>query len=407
MKIASKRGLRGIALTLTAAVATGLGLTVLTGPAEAVSAYTQNAFSAPASVAAGASFNLVANVSANPAVTVNDAKFCTRNSSNAIVLYTSPVSKAIPKTGVTLRQDAVSLPAGTYTSVPCVREGATGTYIEVGSRKTIVVTGTTSPSPSPTPTVSPSPTPTAPPTTGTKPNASNTGVPTGTTLTAYSGPTAITVPNTVIDGKVITSALSIQASGVVIKNSQISGAGSYCVLTQGGSVTLEDSEITGGCENAIGFDNWTATRVEIRGTYGDGVKLGSNVILQDSWIHDLAPANGAHADGGQVQGGITNTIVRRNNIDLGSTPNANAALFIAPDQGPSTNGPLTIEGNWLNGGNYVVYIVDGDGGSYFIRDIYVRDNKFGSSQTYGYSNVNVPITQSGNTVEATGAPLSL
>ena len=38
-----------------------------------------------------------------------------------------------------------------------------------------------------------------------KPDATNTGVPAGTTLTNYTGPTTITTNGTVIDGKIITS----------------------------------------------------------------------------------------------------------------------------------------------------------------------------------------------------------
>lgn len=133
------------------------------------------------------------------------------------------------------------------------------------------------------------------------------------------------------------------------------------------------------------------------------MKLGSDVLLEDSWIHDLAPAPGAHADGGQVQSGVTNTTVRHNVIDLGSTPAANAALFLAPDLGPSTNGPLVIEGNRLNGGNYIVFCVDGANGRYLIREISFTGNRFGNDFRYGRSNVNVPISHADNVIESSGA----
>ena len=140
---------------------------------------------------------------------------------------------------------------------------------------------------------------------------------------------------------------------------------------------------------------------------GDGVKFGANVVLQDSWIHNLTPASGAHADGGQIQFGLTNLVVRHNVIDLGSTPNANAALFLAPDQGPSTNGPVLVEENKLNGGNYVLYCVDGNNGQYVISNMTFRNNRFGTSYSYGPMNVNVPVTWTGNVWDATGAPLAL
>ena len=52
------------------------------------------------------------------------------------------------------------------------------------------------------------------------PNASNTGVPAGITLATYSGPMRITVPNTVIDAKIINGTLTIATTGVQIKRSR-------------------------------------------------------------------------------------------------------------------------------------------------------------------------------------------
>lgn len=251
----------------------------------------------------------------------------------------------------------------------------------------------------------PSPTPTPDPASGVMPGASNTGVPAGTVLRA-SGSLTITQANTVIDGLDISGSVTVQASGVVIKNSRIRGTGSYGVYARSGSVSIYDSEISG-FENGIGFDNWSAYRVDIYGTTGDGVKLGSNVTLQDSWIHDLAPSPDAHADGGQVQSGVRSLVVRNNVIDLSTTARANAALFIAPDLGPSTDGPITITGNWLNGGNYTLFCLDGNWGQYYIGNISITNNRFGRSAQYGPAHVNVPITESGNVWADTGAALKL
>jgi hypothetical protein len=234
---------------------------------------------------------------------------------------------------------------------------------------------------------------------------SNTGVPAGTTLTASGGLT-VTTANTVIDAKDISGSVTIQASNVTIKRSKIHGSGSgNGVNVVSGSVTVQDSEIYG-FENGIAFGNWTATRVNLHNMTGDGVKLGSNVAFQDSWVHALTPAAGAHADGGQMQGGETNLVVRHNNIDA-TCSSCNSALFLAPDQGPSTNGPVTITGNWLNGGNYSLYCVDGNNGQYYVQNISIIGNRFGRNSRYGSDNINVPITQSGNVWDDTGAALTL
>jgi hypothetical protein len=227
-------------------------------------------------------------------------------------------------------------------------------------------------------------------------------------LKPYTGSTTISASNVVLDGYQF-GALTITGKNVTIKNSVISaGSGSDFAITtkSGGSFTLTDSEVVGG-SNGIGFDNWTGIRINVHGQTDDGMKLGSNVRLEDSWIHGLTPGSGAHADGGQVQSGITNTVIRHNVIDVGTgTRNANAALFLAPDLGPSTAGPLLIESNWLNGGNYIVQIVDGDNGRYFIGNITFRNNRFGSTYAYGALRTNVPVTMSGNVWDATGKPIS-
>jgi len=218
----------------------------------------------------------------------------------------------------------------------------------------------------------------------------------------------ITTPNTVVDGKDIKGNVTVAASGVVIKNSRISGTGEYGVLVQSGSATIVDSEISG-FANGLAGDNWDANRVDITGILDDGAKLGSNVTLENSWIHHLTPESGAHADGAQLQSGERNVVVRNNVIDVdNSTTGAvgNSALFIAPDLGPSSPGPLTISGNWLSGGNFTVYIVDGNNGQYLLSNISLTDNKFGRNVQYGPLRINVPVTQSGNVWADTGAAVS-
>ena len=246
------------------------------------------------------------------------------------------------------------------------------------------------------------------PSSSVKPGPSNTGVPAGTVLSPYTGPKTITTAGTVIDSKDVSGALVIRAKNVVIRNSKIHDdpdaiAGIY--VDGSGSATITDSEIYN-FEVGITYSNWTAIRVNIHDMTADGMKISSNVRLQDSWVHGPKPSSDAHWDGGQVQNGVTNTVIQGNTIDA-SGSNTNSALFLCPDLGPSTNGPLTVTGNWLNGGNYTVFVLDGNNGQYFISDISVTNNRFGNSFQYGRSNVNVPITQSGNVVDSSGAAHNL
>jgi hypothetical protein len=263
---------------------------------------------------------------------------------------------------------------------------------------------TETPSPTPDPTT---PAPTDPPSTD-KPGPTNTGVPAGTVLTAYTGPKTITVAGTVIDGKDISSNLVINAKNVVIRNSKIHGtSGTGVAVNAPNHVDITDSEIYG-FEVGITYDSWTGTRLNLHDLTFDSIKMSSNATLQDSWIHAPKPTSDAHWDGIQIQNGVVNTVIKHNVIDAGdqSVVDTNSALFLVPDLDSSTNGPLTVTGNWLNGGNYTVYCLDGRDGQ-TIRDITISGNRFGADHKYGYSYVNVPITQSGNVLDATGKPYTL
>ena len=242
------------------------------------------------------------------------------------------------------------------------------------------------------PPVLPPPPPVEPP--PTPPPSGSVGVPPGTVLKAVSAPT-VTVAGTVIDSWDMTGCLDIRAKNVTVRRSRIRGSGPCAVwVRDGGSVVIEDSEIIGG-ENGIGFGSYILRRTWVHGQYGDGLKLGSETLVEDCVVDGLKPAAGAHADGGQVQFGVTDLVVRRSTFDV-SDCDGNAALFIAPDLGPSTAGPVLIEGNTLRGGNYTLYCVDGNNGQYVVSNITIRGNVISRGQ-YGTHNVNVPVTWTGNT----------
>jgi len=295
------------------------------------------------------------------------------------------------------------------TAAPSPTGGATS-HPAPGSTTTPRPAPTSQPAPSTSPTVKPAPKPTSPapepaPTTsapvGSWPGAATTGVPDGVTLTA-SKSLRVTKDGTVLSGLDVSGDISIEADDVVVRNTRIRGTGTYGILVRSGSVLVEDVEIVGP-ENAIAGDDWTARRVDIHGTTGDGVKVGSDVTLEDSWIHDLTPARGAHADGVQMQSGVRNLVVRHNRIDVSAAGSANSAIFLAPDLGPSAPGPVLVVQNYLDGGGYTLFCVDGADGRYVVDDITIRDNTFGGGAEYGAARVNVPVTWSGNVYAGGGS----
>jgi hypothetical protein len=304
--------------------------------------------------------------------------------------------------------DVVFLPSGApYTPPPTTSAPPTTTTPAPPSTRTTRPTTTptySTPAPSTSNTTTPprtSSTPTtastpAPPPSSALPSG---GVPAGTKLTPYTGPSTITKTGTVIDSADITKSLEIAAPNVVITKSRIHGSGDEGIHVSG-SLTISDSTVSG-FDNGIGGDNYTATRVELTALNDDGFKLGNNVHVDRAWCHDLSPSSEAHADCGQMQAGVVNMSVTNSWLVGGR----NSALFLAPDLGPSSNGPVTISGNVLGNGNYSLYCVDGNNGEYFVKNITITNNRFMRDAQYGPATVNVPVTASNNVWYDTGTSI--
>jgi hypothetical protein len=160
------------------------------------------------------------------------------------------------------------------------------------------------------------------------PDASCTGVPAGTVLTPYAGPTSVTTASTVINSVTINTCLSINAPGVVIKNSRINApncaphvvynnaADIYHSGYSGTGLMIQDSEIscyelgTNGQPDltrptngtALGDDNLTAVGLNVHGCE-NGFDLDINATVRGSYVHDLLQSQAAHTDGLQSADG--------------------------------------------------------------------------------------------------------
>ena len=244
---------------------------------------------------------------------------------------------------------------GTYTfSVAYL--GSAGKWVNLGVRNTFTVIdspGAGKPAPDPT-TASPAPKPSvsttapAPPppaASGDFPNASNTGVPAGVTLTAYTGPCSITKNGTVIDAKLVKCDLSIQATGVVISRSRINGEINGGEGT-GSSFTVEDSEVINPARAAcqcIGSDNFTVERTEIIGG-NRGIYCRRHCTVADSYIHGSALLATQHASAVRVEQYST---IRHNTLDCDWTAITDSEIGCSadmtgyPDFAPITHNTIT------------------------------------------------------------------
>jgi hypothetical protein len=185
---------------------------------------------------------------------------------------------------------------------PAAAAGPNATTSSRGGTSSVPTSTTASPTAKPTrpPTSKPPSGPQSCPSYPKFPDESCTGVPAGMRLTNYSGSCTIKKNKTVIDRKVVSCALRIQATGVVIKNSRINGSvnasGSY-------SFTITDSEVrapqAGSVESqGVGEANFTMLRVEVTGG-NRSVYCRKNCRVEDSWVHGqtIAQSPRIHASG--------------------------------------------------------------------------------------------------------------
>lgn len=211
-------------------------------------------------------------------------------------------------------------------------------------------------------------------------------MPAGTALTVRTGDWVITTPGQVIDGMDIRGMVKIMAPNVTIKNSIIRGrtlTGPQALVSNMGNyanLNITDTEMfpSTASPHVQGFygSNATFTRVNMHGIV-DGVHItGSNVTIQQSWIHDnlhylVDPNQGgkpSHDDTVQIQ--IGNNILINGNTLTGSH---SAGVMITQDRGHVSN--VTFTNNFADNGACTVNIAEKAYGP--IVGMTITDNTFG------------------------------
>ena len=230
------------------------------------------------------------------------------------------------------------------------------------------------------------------------PDATNTGVPAGTTLKSVpaqvsSGPgwyyntatkaVIVTGNGTVLSGLSIPGVLTITASNVTVKNVQVVAGGTFSIRLQHTTgVTIENSTVSG--------QNATTGRVNvaIADVYGDSTGMVikdnnvsffrtamqiSNGLVQGNYIHNPGYIAGDHTNGVVTNGGNGPMVIENNTIfnSLGQT---DAISLDAATSGlPVAN--QTVENNLLAGGGYTIYAGNGHGNT--TSNIVIKGNRFG------------------------------
>ncbi|MBB2924954.1 hypothetical protein [Cellulomonas cellasea] len=232
-------------------------------------------------------------------------------------------------------------------------------------------------------------------------SASNTGVPAGTVLTVITGDLVVTTPGAVIDAVDVRGFLKVSAPNVTIKRSIVRGrpiTSSFALITNGAGLypfTVEDSELIASdasphIAGIIGH-NFTVRRTEIAKVIDSVHVTGSNVLVEDSFLHSnlyyaADPNHGggeSHADSVQIQGG-TNIRILRNNIQGAQA----TAIQTTQDRAQLTG--LTIKDNRIGGGKCTVNIAYGSRPA--STGIVIQNNVFRLDTGYTRCGIIAPIT---------------
>lgn len=224
---------------------------------------------------------------------------------------------------------------------------------------------------------------------GEKPGAHNTG-PHSPELLQPSGSITVTQDGAIIENVAVTGMIRINANNVTVRNFTVDGGFAvwYGVQVESGysNAVIVDGEIHSVRSAAVIGAGFTAERLNTHHSEGDAFKTSGDNLVRNCWAHHLGMGEASHADANQTRSG-DNIVLIGNNFDIpipegvnGPGPgfNSNATSMNRSNGGPISN--LVMEGNWLNGGNFSIYLVQD---TYPMTNVTIRNNRFGRDFRYG------------------------
>ena len=165
----------------------------------------------------------------------------------------------------------------------------------------------------------------------------------------------------VIDGLEVFGCIRVRANNVTIRNTRVHGPGcdNRNLISVGygtySGLLIEDVEIDGHNRDsfgaAIGAAGYTCRRCNIHGV-GQGANMTGDVVVEDSYIHDIYYADGSHNEA-LISGGGSNIVVRGNNLEGTPTPGTSSTISLYGDFSQIRD--VLVENNLFNGGGYCVY----------------------------------------------------
>lgn len=237
-----------------------------------------------------------------------------------------------------------------------------------------------------------------------KPDATNTGP---RIALRPSGSVTVTTENAVVEGLDVNGCVIIRANNVTVRDVRVRCSDWFGIRTMRGysGTRIEFSEVAmvGGCRDAAVSGAWKVLRhSELHGC-ADGMKIGSDTLVEYNYIHNTKPAGATiHLDGVQSVDGDRITL-RYNNITLPASSGGNAAGIFQTEFGPSSD--ILVDSNWLNGGNYTIFVNKKNHGC--PTNVRITNNKIGRDYRYGvYYPGGCGELITGNTWEDNGQPIN-
>jgi len=240
------------------------------------------------------------------------------------------------------------------------------------------------------------------------PDATNTGVPRGVTLTVVRGDVHTTHDGQVINGLDIRGTLWIDNSNVTVENTRVIGPGDPSWAIQVGDVRPVSGVVIVHCTvDANGSDQGGVVSASSSGSWAmywsdvsDGENLlrpGGHALIQNNYLHDLRSTGPApHFDVVEVYEGSRTSLIHNTMV---MTQDQTSVVNI---QGTFTPVSATlIERNLINGGGYELNVRNTQ---LPVRGTEVIGNRFGDQNVWGYSVIEDVTTSvvSGNVRDATG-----
>ncbi|MFZ4584614.1 MAG: hypothetical protein ACOYNI_05230 [Acidimicrobiia bacterium] len=200
----------------------------------------------------------------------------------------------------------------------------------------------------------------------------------------------ISQPGAVVENIDVWGAINIRASNVTVRNFR---AAQVNIESYANGTVLEDGEVHGYNDpnfggDGVSYGRYTARRLNVHNTY-DGFKANGDVIIEQTWVHDLnarfGPGVGTggytHNDAVQVSAG-SHIWLHDNRFERVGN---NAAVFIDADQAPIND--VTVERNFLEGGGITLYSIQSRSAPWFgvPTNVTIRDNVFGWDHKFDFA----------------------